>query len=81
MYASVKDEEGEITQDLIEAALVGKYPQVDLELVFGMDSPYDTGRMLAKEFVERAGFRMLPKVNKSLYKIPILLNISIPRCF
>jgi hypothetical protein len=64
VYASVKDEEGEITQDLIEAALIGKYPQVDLELVFGMDSPYDTGRMLAKEFVERAGFRMVPKVRR-----------------
>ncbi|XP_065333723.1 UDP-glucose:glycoprotein glucosyltransferase isoform X1 [Cloeon dipterum] len=62
VYASVGEEEGEITTDLIEAALVAKYPQVDTELVFGPDSPYDFGRMLAKEFVDRAGFRHLPKV-------------------
>jgi hypothetical protein len=81
VYASVKDEEGEITQDLIEAALIGKYPQVDLELVFGMDSPYDTGRMLAKEFVERAGFRMVPKV-RSLIKLNwFSLNFYLRRCF
>jgi hypothetical protein len=62
VFASVGDDEGEITYDQVEAALVGKFPQVDKELVFGMDSPYDTGRILAKEFVDRAGFRILPKV-------------------
>ncbi|XP_059489463.1 UDP-glucose:glycoprotein glucosyltransferase isoform X2 [Neocloeon triangulifer] len=62
VYASVGEEEGEITTDIVESALVAKYPQVDIDLVLGPDSPYDFGRMLAKEFVGRAGFRHLPKV-------------------
>jgi len=69
VYASVGEDEGEITHDLIEAAVVAKYPQIDKELVFGMDSPYDTGRKLAKEFVERAGFRNLPKVKSAFHVI------------
>jgi UDP-glucose:glycoprotein glucosyltransferase len=49
--------------DLVESAFTTKFPKADSELVFGADSQYDFGRKLAKEFVDRSGFRKLPKVS------------------
>lgn len=64
IYASTSDDDLDITLDLIEAALISKFPKCDPELVFGPDSQYDTGRKLAKDFVDRSGFRKLPKVSR-----------------
>lgn len=52
----------------IDAATVHKYflenfgADVKLKDVFDEDSQYDVGRHLAKDFVERAGFKELPQV-------------------
>lgn len=47
----------------VTAAFKGKYPSVELDDVFGEDSDYDVGRLLAQEFVEKAGITSLPQVN------------------
>ena len=72
MYASTLDEEGPITLDLVHAAFISKFPKADHDLVFGADSQYDTGRKLAKEFVDRSGFRKLPKVKFFLQQLWII---------
>lgn len=59
MYSNVQ---GDITVDDVTSHFKSKYRSVDLEDVFGEDSDYDVGRMLAQEFVEKAGITSLPQV-------------------
>lgn len=58
LYSNVQ---GDITVDDVTSHFKSKYRSVDLEDVFGEDSDYDVGRMLAQEFVEKAGITSLPQ--------------------
>lgn len=63
MYANVR---GGVTVQDIKSHLKNTYSGANLEDVFGEDSEYDTGRQLAKDFVERSGFKKLPQVGFGL---------------
>lgn len=54
--------QGDITVADVTSLFKSKYPSTDLEDVFGEDSDYDVGRMLAQDFVEKAGITSLPQV-------------------
>ncbi|MPC29875.1 UDP-glucose:glycoprotein glucosyltransferase [Portunus trituberculatus] len=54
--------QGDITVADITNFFANKYPSTDLDDVFGEDSDYDVGRMLAQEFVEKAGITTFPQV-------------------
>lgn len=57
----MKDERDIKVEDVI-SALKSKFPKADTEEILGEESAYDTGRILAREFVDRSGFRNLPQV-------------------
>ncbi|KAE8746395.1 hypothetical protein FOCC_FOCC006890 [Frankliniella occidentalis] len=61
VYAAIKTENRDVKVEDVHKKLKSKYKGVDLEDVFGADSDYNTGRKLAREFVERSGFRNLPQ--------------------
>ncbi|KAK4305525.1 hypothetical protein Pmani_022586 [Petrolisthes manimaculis] len=53
--------QGDLSVRDVTAAFKSKYPSVELDDVFGEDSDYDVGRLLAQEFVEKAGITSLPQ--------------------
>lgn len=53
--------QGDVTVADVTSLFKSKYPSTDLEDVFGEDSDYDVGRLLAQEFVEKAGITNLPQ--------------------
>nr|CAD7409331.1 unnamed protein product [Timema cristinae] len=61
VYAAVK-EDRDITVEDVRTQLKSKYPQGNVEEILGEDSEYNTGRKLAKDFLERSGFRRHPQV-------------------
>lgn len=61
VYAAIKTENRDVRVEDVHKKLKTKYKGVDLEDVFGADSDYNTGRKLAREFVERSGLRKLPQ--------------------
>ncbi|CAG2063105.1 unnamed protein product, partial [Timema podura] len=61
VYAAVK-EDRDITVEDVRSQLKSKYPQGNVEEILGEDSEYSTGRKLAKDFLERSGFRRHPQV-------------------
>ncbi|XP_071549472.1 UDP-glucose:glycoprotein glucosyltransferase 1 isoform X4 [Panulirus ornatus] len=58
VYSNVQED---VTVADITNLFKSKYPSVDLDDVFGEDSDYDVGRLLAQEFVEKAGISNLPQ--------------------
>lgn len=54
--------QGDVSVTDVTTAFKNKYPSVELDDVFGEDSDYDVGRLLAQEFVEKAGITSLPQV-------------------
>lgn len=62
VYAAIKTESRNVKVEDVHKKLKAKYKGVDLEDVFGADSDYNTGRKLAREFVDRSGLRKLPQV-------------------
>nr|CAD7428481.1 unnamed protein product [Timema monikensis] len=62
VYAAVK-EDRDITVEDVRTQLKSKYPQGNVEEILGEDSEYNTGRKLAKDFLERSGFRRHPQVS------------------
>jgi UDP-glucose:glycoprotein glucosyltransferase len=61
VYATIKEERDVTVEDVI-SLLSSKFRSADVDEIFGEDSEYDTGRRLARDFVERSGFRKLPQV-------------------
>jgi len=61
VYATIKEDRDVMVDDVIPL-LRTKYRSADVEDIFGEDSVYDTGRRLARDFVERSGFRKMPQV-------------------
>jgi hypothetical protein len=61
VYATIKEDRDVMVDDVI-SLLSTKYRSADVEEIFGEDSEYDTGRRLARDFVERSGFRKMPQV-------------------
>jgi len=61
VYATIKEDRDVMVEDVI-SLLSTKYRSADVEDIFGEDSAYDTGRRLARDFVERSGFRKMPQV-------------------
>lgn len=61
--------QGDVTVADVTSLFKTKYPSTDLEDVFGEDSDYDVGRMLAQDFVEKAGITSLPQVLKQTYPL------------
>jgi UDP-glucose:glycoprotein glucosyltransferase len=61
VYATIKEERDVVPEDVI-SLLSSKFQTADVEEIFGEDSEYDTGRRLARDFVERSGFRKIPQV-------------------
>ena len=61
VYATIKDDRDIEVEDVI-SLLRTKYRSADVDEIFGEDSEYDTGRRLARDFVERSGFRKMPQV-------------------
>jgi UDP-glucose:glycoprotein glucosyltransferase len=61
VYATIKEERDVIAEDVI-SLLSSKFRSADVEEIFGEDSEYGTGRSLARDFVERSGFRKIPQV-------------------
>jgi UDP-glucose:glycoprotein glucosyltransferase len=61
VYAAIKEDRDVFVDDVI-SLLRTKYRSADVEEIFGEDSEYDTGRRLARDFVERSGFRKMPQV-------------------
>ncbi|XP_067014377.2 UDP-glucose:glycoprotein glucosyltransferase isoform X2 [Anabrus simplex] len=60
VYAAVKDER-DVTVEDVMGALKVKYPSADADEILGEDSSYDTGRRLARDFVDRSGLWSLPQ--------------------
>lgn len=60
VYATIKEDRDVMVDDVI-SLLSTKYRSADVEEIFGEDSEYDTGRRLARDFVERSGFRKMPQ--------------------
>ncbi|XP_067127795.1 UDP-glucose:glycoprotein glucosyltransferase 1 isoform X1 [Centruroides vittatus] len=52
----------EFTPEIVKNHFHSKYPNEDLELIFGDDSDYDTGRRLAWDFINRTGIGNPPQV-------------------
>jgi UDP-glucose:glycoprotein glucosyltransferase len=67
VYAAIKEDRDVMVDDVI-SLLRTKYRSADVEEIFGEDSAYDTGRRLARDFVERSGFRKMPQVQYSTFK-------------
>lgn len=63
VYASTPEDKDVTVKD-IQKKLKEKYPTVDIDLVFGEDTAYDTGRKLSVEFLQRSGFRKVPQVKE-----------------
>lgn len=61
MYATIKEDRDVTVKDVI-SLLSTKYHSADVNEILGEDSEYDTGRRLARDFVERSGFRKIPQV-------------------
>lgn len=61
VYATIKEERDVVVEDVI-SLLHSKFRSADVDEIFGEDSEYDTGRRLARDFVERSGFRKIPQV-------------------
>lgn len=59
VYAAVKGEP--VTTETVIAQFKLKFPGEDLELIFGEDSDYDTGRKLAWEFINKTGITGTPQ--------------------
>ncbi|KAJ9575218.1 hypothetical protein L9F63_025829 [Diploptera punctata] len=60
VYATLKEDRDIEVEDVI-SLLRTKYRSADVDEIFGEDSEYDTGRRLARDFVERSGFRKMPQ--------------------
>ncbi|XP_077554205.1 UDP-glucose-glycoprotein glucosyltransferase isoform X3 [Haemaphysalis longicornis] len=60
VYAAAKNDP--VTVETVIAQFKLKFPGEDLELIFGEDSDYDTGRKLAWEFVNKTGLATAPQV-------------------
>ncbi|XP_075538389.1 UDP-glucose-glycoprotein glucosyltransferase isoform X3 [Dermacentor variabilis] len=52
---------GPVTTETVIAQFKLKFPGEDLEMVFGEDSDYDTGRKLAWEFINKTGITGTPQ--------------------
>lgn len=61
VYAAIKTENRDVRVEDVHKKLKAKYKGVDIEDVFGKDSDYNTGRKLAKEFVERSRLHKIPQ--------------------
>lgn len=61
VYAAIKTENRDVRVEDVHKKLKTKFKGVDLEDVFGSDSDYNTGRKLARDFVERSGLKKLPQ--------------------
>ncbi|KAL1423917.1 hypothetical protein MTO96_020712 [Rhipicephalus appendiculatus] len=59
VYAVTKS--GPITAETVIAQFKLKFPGEDLEMIFGEDSDYDTGRKLAWEFINKTGITGTPQ--------------------
>lgn len=57
-------EDSDVKVKDIHKKLKEKYPNIEIEQVFGEDTAYDTGRKLSVEFLQRSGFRKFPQVYK-----------------
>uniref|UniRef100_T1KNA5 UDP-glucose:glycoprotein glucosyltransferase n=1 Tax=Tetranychus urticae TaxID=32264 RepID=T1KNA5_TETUR len=65
VIASIKSnsiEEKDLNPESVVNLLKAKFPKADLDLVFGSDSNYDTGRKLAWDFLQRTGLTSPIKV-------------------
>uniref|UniRef100_T1J9H3 UDP-glucose:glycoprotein glucosyltransferase n=1 Tax=Strigamia maritima TaxID=126957 RepID=T1J9H3_STRMM len=60
VYASANSQPMQ-SSDVLEAFKI-KYPNEDLELIFGADSDYDSGRKLSWEFMDQTGLAKSPQV-------------------
>ncbi|KAK7864404.1 hypothetical protein R5R35_000446 [Gryllus longicercus] len=72
IYAQIKEERDVTVKDVINLMRT-RYPSASVDEIFGEDSEYDTGRKLAKDFIERTGLRNLPQV--LLNGIPLPENV------
>lgn len=74
MYTSAQ---GDVSVTDVTTAFKSKYPSVELADVFGEDSDYDVGRLLAQEFVEKAGITSLPQVMIALVKCRSSISLTL----
>ena len=51
-----------LTVDSITSFFKRRYKSEDIDDVFGEDSDFDVGRRVAREFVEKGGFKIMPQV-------------------
>lgn len=58
IYSNAQED---VTVADVTSVFKSKYPSIDLDDVFDEDSDYDVGRMLAQDFVEKAGISNLPQ--------------------
>lgn len=61
IYTSISEDRDVVVDDVLKA-FKKQYPKASIDDIFGEDSDYDTARILAKEYVDRTGFRKLPQV-------------------
>ncbi|XP_076324138.1 UDP-glucose-glycoprotein glucosyltransferase isoform X3 [Tachypleus tridentatus] len=60
VYVAIGDKD--ITVEDVTGLFKSRYPSEDMDIVFGIDSDYDTGRKLAWDFIERTGIGSPPQV-------------------
>ncbi|XP_054718713.1 LOW QUALITY PROTEIN: UDP-glucose:glycoprotein glucosyltransferase 1-like [Uloborus diversus] len=60
VYAN--NEDSEISIDSVTSHFKSMYPNEDMDLIFGLDSDYDTGRKAAWEFINKTGLGKPPQV-------------------
>ena len=67
VFAKVEEDE-ELTVEMVHANFLESYgSDVKMADVFDEDSEYDVGRQLARDFVQRSGFKEMPQV-RSIYQ-------------
>lgn len=69
IYAKTEGNGKMSSSDVIEA-FRAEYPREDLDLIFGLDSDYDTGRKLAWDFLQRSGLKGPPEVLINGVRLP-----------
>lgn len=74
VYSNVQED---VTVADVTNLFKSKYPSVDLDEVFDEDSDYDVGRLLAQEFVEKAGISNLPQVSLYIFSCDVIVQRSI----
>ncbi|GAB6021676.1 hypothetical protein CHUAL_004257 [Chamberlinius hualienensis] len=69
VYARIGDDTNPTSEDVINA-FKSEFPSEDIDLIFGADSDYDTGRKLARDFMTRTGIKDVPTVFINGVRLP-----------